>query len=164
MPLLPHRASPLFFCRFALAAAALVANWPAAAEVSESLEYRYYTVEPSWYESLSRAVFKASPVRENGKTFVGNTVWTVKWDMEWRTQTNGQCAMEKVRTHLHSVITLPQATLKDAADVQRFDSFLSALRAHELEHVDIARDTAWKDYSAKSANCANLMKLASDVA
>ena len=29
---------------------------------------------------------------------------------------------------------------------------------------DIARDTAWKDYSAKSANCANLMKLASDVA
>ncbi len=29
---------------------------------------------------------------------------------------------------------------------------------------DIARDTAWKDYSAKTANCANLMKLASDAA
>jgi TRAP-type C4-dicarboxylate transport system substrate-binding protein len=29
---------------------------------------------------------------------------------------------------------------------------------------DIARDTAWKDYSKKSANCANLMKLASDAA
>ena len=50
--------------------------------------------------------------------------------------------MEKVRTHLHSVITLPQAALKDAADAQRFDSFLAALRAHELEHVDIARDAA----------------------
>jgi hypothetical protein len=29
---------------------------------------------------------------------------------------------------------------------------------------DIARDTAWKDYSAKTATSANLLKLASDVA
>lgn len=29
---------------------------------------------------------------------------------------------------------------------------------------DIARDTAWKDYAAKTANAANLLKLASDVA
>ncbi|MGY3452578.1 TRAP transporter substrate-binding protein [Bradyrhizobium sp. USDA 4353] len=29
---------------------------------------------------------------------------------------------------------------------------------------DIARDTAWKDYGNKSANCAKLLKLASDVA
>ncbi|MEH2509087.1 TRAP-type C4-dicarboxylate transport system substrate-binding protein [Nitrobacteraceae bacterium AZCC 1564] len=29
---------------------------------------------------------------------------------------------------------------------------------------DIARDTAWKDYSKKTANCANLMKLATDAA
>jgi TRAP-type C4-dicarboxylate transport system substrate-binding protein len=28
---------------------------------------------------------------------------------------------------------------------------------------DIARDTAWKDYSAKTATSANLLKLASDV-
>jgi TRAP-type C4-dicarboxylate transport system substrate-binding protein len=28
----------------------------------------------------------------------------------------------------------------------------------------IARDTAWKDYAGKTANCANLLKLASDVA
>lgn len=28
---------------------------------------------------------------------------------------------------------------------------------------DIARDTAWKDYSAKTANAANLLKLASDI-
>ena len=28
---------------------------------------------------------------------------------------------------------------------------------------DIARDTAWKDYSARSAGCANLMKLASEI-
>jgi hypothetical protein len=28
---------------------------------------------------------------------------------------------------------------------------------------DIARDTAWKDYSAKTTTAANLLKLASDV-
>ena len=28
---------------------------------------------------------------------------------------------------------------------------------------DIARDTAWKDYAAKTATAANLLKLASDV-
>lgn len=142
MSLLPYRLLPRSFCQISLAIAALVACWPAAADMSESLEYRYYTVEPSWYQSLAGAVLKASPVRENGKTFMGNTLWTVKWDMEWRSRANGQCAMEKVRTHLHSVITLPQAVLKDAEDAQRFDAFLAALRAHEQEHVDIARDAA----------------------
>ncbi|MBW8903843.1 MAG: C4-dicarboxylate ABC transporter, partial [Bradyrhizobium sp.] len=29
---------------------------------------------------------------------------------------------------------------------------------------DIARDTAWKDYSAKTATAANFLKLATDVA
>ena len=29
---------------------------------------------------------------------------------------------------------------------------------------DIARDTAWKDYGAKTATAANLLKLASEVA
>ena len=32
------------------------------------------------------------------------------------------------------------------------------------EWIDIARDTAWKDYGAKTATAANLLKLASDVA
>ena len=66
-----------------------MANWPAAAEVSESLEYRYCTVEPRWYDSLGSALLKASPVRENGKTFMGITHWTVKWDMASSTTANG---------------------------------------------------------------------------
>ena len=40
----------------------------------------------------------------------------------------------------------------------------AARRRHGGKWRDIARDTAWKDYSAKSATSANLLKLANDVA
>jgi predicted secreted Zn-dependent protease len=137
---LPYPASLLR--RLALGVLALVACVPAAADVTESLAYRYYSVTPHWAEPLWRSVIKASPIRENGKTFMGHTAWTVKWDTQWEKQANGSCAMAKVRTHLHWVITLPQAVLSEADEQARFDAFVKALRAHELDHVDIARDAA----------------------
>lgn len=128
--------------RFALGAVALLTCLPAAAEVSESLEYRYYNVKPHWAESLARSVIKATPIRENGKPYMGHTAWTVKWDMQWDKQPNGSCALDRVRTHLHWIITLPQVVLSDAEDQARFDDFVKALRAHELDHVGFARDAA----------------------
>ncbi len=41
-------------------------------------------------------------------------------------------------------------------------SQLTGCRDRLASGEDIARDTAWKDYSAKTANCTNLMKLASE--
>ena len=126
----------------AMAAGLLLTGFPATAEVSEAIEYRYYTAEPRWYQSLSGAVLKASPIRENGKSFMGHTAWTVKWDMNLTKQGNGQCTIDQVRTHLHSIVTLPQAALTDEREKSRFDAFFSALRAHELDHVAIAHDAA----------------------
>jgi predicted secreted Zn-dependent protease len=133
--------APLFR-RLALGALALVACSPAAADVAESLEYRYYIVTPHSATPLWRSVIKASPIREYGKTYMGHTAWTVKWDMKWKRQANGGCAMVKVRTHLHGIITLPKVVLPDAEQQARFDGFVKALRAHEIEHMDIARDAA----------------------
>lgn len=132
----------LRMCCSALAAGLLLTAVPAAAEMSESIAYRYYTAEPRWYQSLASAMLGASPVRENGKSYLGHTTWTVKWDMDWTQLGNGQCAINRVRTHLHSVVTLPQAVLSDAQEQSRFDTFLAALRAHELDHVSFARDAA----------------------
>jgi predicted secreted Zn-dependent protease len=129
-----HRAA-VFAC---VAMSCLSAN----AEVVESLEYKYYTVESHWYEPLARSVIKASPVREGDKSFMGHTAWTVRWDMSWQQEGSGRCAMGQVRTYLHSVITLPQASLSNPQEQTRFDTFLAALRAHELDHVAIARDAA----------------------
>jgi TRAP-type C4-dicarboxylate transport system substrate-binding protein len=56
----------------------------------------------------------------------------------------------------------------DDADVakiyQKAGAKVSALDAATVNKWrDIARDTAWKDYGAKTAKAANLLKLASDV-
>src|ERR1700761_2781955 len=61
-----------------------------------------------------------------------------------------------------------QGAQDDDADVakiyEKAGAKVSALDAATVNKWrDIARDTAWKDYSAKSAKAANLLKLASDV-
>ena len=137
-----HLPTSLFPLRAALAACVLLIAWPAAAEVSESIAYRYYVAKPSADTTLSRSVLQASPIRKNGKTYMGHASWNVKWEMAWTQRINGQCTMDKVRTHLHAVITLPQVALSDAQEQTRFDHFFKVLRDHEIGHVEIAREAA----------------------
>lgn len=125
-----------------VAAAMLLACGLAAADMSESVEFRYYTATQRAGETLASSVIKASPVRERGKTYMGQTAWTLKWDLNWQQQRNGKCTLGEVRTHLHAIVTLPQMALADAGDRARFEAFSSALRRHELDHVAIARDAA----------------------
>lgn len=131
-----------FVRRRAVALALLFLCGPVAAELKESIEFSYYTAEPRWYESMARSVVKASPIREGGKAFMGHTAWSVQWNVAWKRMDDGKCAMRTVSTQLHSVVTLPQMKLRDADDQSRFDAFLAALRAHELDHVAIARNAA----------------------
>jgi predicted secreted Zn-dependent protease len=137
-----HLPKPTFPLRAAFAACVLLQCWPAAAEVSESIAYRYFVAKPSADTTLSRSVLQASPIRENGKTHMGHASWNVKWEMAWTQRRDGQCTMDKVRTHLHAVITLPQVAPSNEQEQIRFDKFFKALRDHETGHVDIAREAA----------------------
>ena len=113
------------------------------AEVSEALQYRYYTVTPHDGEALWQALDRTSPIREKGQVFRGDTRWQVRWDLRWKQGTGGRCALTRVRTTLQATITLPQIDDAWSASTRaRFVRYLTALRQHELGHVDSAREAA----------------------
>ncbi len=117
--------------------------WPAWAEVSEALQYRYYTVTPREGEALWQALDRASPIREKGQVFRGDTRWQVLWSLRWEQSPSGRCALSRVQTSLRATITLPQLDGKwDASSRARFIRYVTALRQHELGHVDSAREAA----------------------
>ena len=116
---------------------------PAWAEVSESLQYRYYTVSPQADEALWQALDRTSPIRERGQVFRGDTRWQVVWDLRWARSPSGRCALTRVQTRLSATITLPQISGGwDAGTRARFVRYVTALRRHELGHVDSAREAA----------------------
>ena len=136
-PRLLHFGAASFFGALALS------THPAWAEVSESLQYRYYTVSPQANEALWQALDRASPIREHGKVFRGDTRWQVVWDLRWAQSPSGRCALTRVQTKLSATITLPQiGGAWDANARARFARYVSALRQHELGHVDSGREAA----------------------
>ena len=117
--------------------------WPVRAEVSEALQYRYYTVSPREGEALWQALDRASPIREKGQVFRGDTRWEVLWDLRWEQAPSGRCALSSVQTRLRATITLPQlGSGWDASSRARFVRYVTALRRHELGHVDTGREAA----------------------
>ena len=115
---------------------------PARADVSEALNYRYYTAPIEPQQPLYDSLLKATPVRENGKPFLGHTAWHVRWELWLRSEAGGRCRLNNLHTHLKATITLPQRAPGDARAVAAFEPFSQALREHELRHVAIARKAA----------------------
>ncbi len=144
MRLPPLPGSRLPALRATCALAILICLVPSArAEVSESLQYRYYTASPQGDEALWQALDRASPIRHQGKVFRGDTRWQVVWDLRWAKSSSGRCALTRVQTKLSATITLPQISGGwDAGARARFVRYVSALRQHELGHVDFAREAA----------------------
>lgn len=127
----------------ALFATALLASAAKAqADVSEALNYRYYSgaIEPD--APLYSSLLAASSIRENGKIYFGHTAWQITWDLNWRRDSAGRCTLERIRTHLKATITLPQKAANDPRAPGDFERFATALREHELHHRDIARKAA----------------------
>jgi predicted secreted Zn-dependent protease len=116
---------------------------PALADVSENLQYRYYPVSPQGNEALWQAMDRASPIRERGRVFRGDTRWQVVWNLRWEKSPSGRCALSRVQTTLRATITLPQISGDwDGETRARFTGYVTALRQHELKHVDSGRKAA----------------------
>jgi len=114
----------------------------AQAEVSEALSYRYYAGANEPGAPLFASLMRATPIREAGKPYLGHTAWHITWDLRWRRSSDGRCTLEHIRTQLKATITLPQKAPDDSRAVAAFPRFVSALREHEMGHVDIAREAA----------------------
>ena len=114
----------------------------ANAGVTESLVYTRYPADASAARSLLGALNAASPIRENGQIFHAYTRWQVDWRFRWNEKPDGRCRITSVSTRLSGTIQLPALTGGRAALRERFETYLAALRVHELGHFQIGRDAA----------------------
>lgn len=120
----------------------LIITKTVSADVSENLDYVYYTANADPNDSLLNVLNKASPIKINNHTFHGLTKWYVKWNYRWFEQPDGRCKITKVTTTYTSSIKLPELTGADSAQEQAFNNYLTALRTHELGHYDIGKQAA----------------------
>ena len=113
---------------------------PAWAELQESIRTRHYTADHRPGTTLLSSLNRHSPIRQDGQVFHAYTAWNIQWNFRWWEERDGRCRITSNRTSLQAEITLPQLNTGDPAVRRRFDLYLLALRAHEMEHVKIARD------------------------
>lgn len=69
----------------------------AVAEVRETLEYTYYDAVAKPGQSLSSNLAGASPIKEQGRVFLGHTKWDVRWNIGW-SERDGTCKITSVKT------------------------------------------------------------------
>lgn len=122
--------------------ALLLVGLHVSAEVSEMLDYRYYSVQTGNATSLARALNRTSPIRQEGLIYHAYTTWQINWNFRWREDADGYCRITQVATGLNGIIQLPR--LEDGTSNQRaqFARYLGALHEHELGHYQIGRKAA----------------------
>lgn len=128
--------------RLFLYAAMVLAAQSACAEVSESLANPTYEVRHEPGQSLSAAISAASPFREGGRVFHGDTRWHVSWRYWWNERSDGACTFTSVKTTVTGTITLPALVSNDKAAQHHFLQYVAALREHELGHYKFGTDAA----------------------
>jgi predicted secreted Zn-dependent protease len=114
----------------------------AAAETDGGPVYSYYVATAAADRSLSSTLQAASPIHHNGRVFFGHTDWQVRWSIHWSQEPQGACRITQAQTRISGTILLPKLVAATPAQQDRFNSFLAALRVHELGHYGIGKSAA----------------------
>lgn len=114
------------------------------AELHENVNTSTYQVTANPEDDWKSAVDAASPIRENGAIFTGNTQNNTTWTFSYNTRPDGRCAIESIHTNLDVTVTLPYLVTNDARQRAEFNAYKSNLTRHEMGHVQIARQFAQK--------------------
>ena len=131
------------FSAISLLGCLFLACQSANATVGEQLDYEYYDVYATPNQSLLTTLNQASPIHESGHTFHGHTHWNVKWHFRWQeASSHASCRIIQVQTELTAKIQLPHLLHPTAQQERQFDQYVSALRVHELGHVENGRQAA----------------------
>ncbi len=111
------------------------------AEVTDNLDYTYYAADAVSTRSLPSILDASSPIRHNGRVFYGYyNSKNISWKLRWFRKPDGRCKITKVTVEIAGEITLPRLEGGTHAQRAQFDTFLSALRVHELGHHDICKE------------------------
>jgi predicted secreted Zn-dependent protease len=128
-----HPVALLLLCLFAT---------PSPAKVTEFDQLQTYPVHQRPGSSLLAALNNASPIREDGRIYHGNTAWDIRWSFRWDRNASGLCQILGVATKLSVTITLPELKSGTVAGQAEFQKYLRALQFHEEGHKKIAQEAA----------------------
>jgi len=120
-----------------------VLSFYSSAETKIVENFQFYKVAPTSKRDLLRTLNKASPIRENGHVFHGNTRYDISWRFWWQYK-NNQCVFTKVKTTLKLKYTMPQlqSSKHDVKDI--WSNWYPNLEMHEKGHGKLAKDIAYK--------------------
>jgi predicted secreted Zn-dependent protease len=114
----------------------------ARAEVHETLDTDHYEARVQPGHSLALALNEASPFRPGNQVFHSATAWTLDWNVRPQATSDGRCRSADVRVDLKGEMMLPRLLGGSAQQQDRFESYLTRLREHELGHFEIGREAA----------------------
>jgi predicted secreted Zn-dependent protease len=113
-----------------------------AAQLRDDPVTRYYEVPVRPGDSLNRQVRAASPIRDGGQVYYGDTHWNAHWDFRWNSDASGRCRLTSVQVSLRTEILLPRLRGADSRQAAAFERFVTALRRHEMGHYEHGRQAA----------------------
>lgn len=110
-----------------------------SAQTNISKNISYYDVKPDSVEQMLGAFRAASPFKNQGRVFQGNTSTKVWWQWSSRFK-KSRCKIRDVKSFVNIDITLPRLAHKHyEADVLFiWDKWYPRLKSHEERHAEIA--------------------------
>lgn len=139
------------------------------AELSESVEYKYYAISPRSPSEIKPELMRNSPIREGNGSYNGHTDWYIEWRNQSR-QTPDGCQLISYTTKVHVVHILPALSeqVRDKQTIDVFNKFNSILTQHEKNHgnhgLTAAReiDKAFSEIPTQQ-NCRDLAQMINNI-
>ncbi len=114
---------------------------PAQAGYQEQQQIITYDVFLRHGQGLYSAVTDASPLKVDGKIFMGYTSSEIKWSLQTRSDKTG-CRLSEVNVMMDTTITLPLLRSSNSNKQKEFAIFLEALHQHENGHLKLNQTVA----------------------
>ena len=108
-------------------------------EIAHDKTIELYDFNASTLGTARKNAFAASPVEQDGRTFMGYTWSDWNWNIKWK-KSDGLCRVTQADISIDTTVTLPRWANIDRASVKARDEwmrYIKALEGHEEGHVDI---------------------------
>ena len=127
----------------------------------------YYEVSGRTVAQIRASAMRAAPIDPaSGHPVAGSTRWRLDWDAP--TGPDGRCRLDQAEVTLDVAITLPRLVETDhvpPAVRQRWQRFVTAIKAHEATHARIAHEGREAMLRAiQHADCESAHQAAADAA
>jgi len=108
-------------------------------EITHDKTVELYDFNASTLGTARKNAFAASPVEQDGRTFMGYTWSNWNWNIKWQ-KSGGLCRVTRADITIDTTMTLPRWANVNRASVKargEWMRYINALEGHEEGHVEI---------------------------